>query len=67
MYRTLDSHDHSQHHSLMAERPCGADLQSIDWMWERLAETGPHGQRYVEKFEPEYRSLVYNSQSVNNR
>ena len=43
------------------------DLQSIDWVWERLAETGPHGQRYVEKFESEYRSLVYSCQSMNNR
>jgi len=38
-------------------------LISIDWVWERLAETGPHGQRYFEKFEPEYRSLVYALQS----
>ena len=34
-------------------------LQSIDWVWARLAETGPHGKRYVSQWEPEYRSLVY--------
>lgn len=39
------------------------DLHSIDWVWKRLAETGPHGQRYFDKFEPEYMSLVYHSQS----
>jgi hypothetical protein len=43
------------------------DLNSIDWVWSRLAETGPHGQRYVEKFEPEYRSFVDGSQSANTR
>jgi hypothetical protein len=35
------------------------NLQSIDWVWARLAKTGPHGQRYVANWEPEYRSLVY--------
>lgn len=40
------------------------DLHSIDWVWKRLAETGPHGQRYFDKFEPEYMSLVYHSQST---
>lgn len=43
------------------------DLNSIDWVWSRLAETGPHGQRYVEKFEPEYRAFVDGSQSANTR
>lgn len=38
-------------------------LESIDWVWARLAKTGPHGQRYVDKFEPEYRSLVYGASS----
>ncbi len=39
------------------------NLQSIDWVWARLAKTGPHGQRYFDKFEPQYRSLVYQEQS----
>jgi hypothetical protein len=37
------------------------DLLTIDWVWARLAETGPHGQKYVSKFEPEYTSVVYGS------
>ena len=39
------------------------DLHSIDWVWKRLAETGPHGQRYFDKFSPEYMSLVYHTQT----
>lgn len=31
------------------------DLSTTDWIWQRLAETGPHGQQYRAKFEPEYR------------
>lgn len=38
-------------------------LHSIDWVWERLAETGPHGKRYFEIFHPEYRSLIYRPQN----
>ena len=41
------------------------DLQTIDWVWERLAKTGPHGQKYFDKFGPEYRSLVYGTSSDN--
>lgn len=35
------------------------DLKTIDWIWTRLSETGPHGQRYVLTFEPQYREEVY--------
>ncbi|GDY22689.1 hypothetical protein LBMAG56_40360 [Verrucomicrobiota bacterium] len=31
------------------------DLATIDWISQRLAETGPHGQHYIEKWEPLYR------------
>lgn len=31
------------------------DLATIDWLWQRLAETGPHGQQYRQRFEPQYR------------
>ncbi len=31
------------------------DLETIDWIWRRLEDTGPHGKRYVERFEPQFR------------
>lgn len=31
------------------------DLATADWIWRRLAETGPHGAKYVARFEPKYR------------
>ena len=34
------------------------DLATVDWIWQRLAETGPHGRQYREKFEPQYRDHV---------
>ncbi len=39
------------------------DLKTVDWVWARLAETGRHGQRYVTRFEPQYRALVYGALS----
>ncbi len=38
------------------------DLTTTDWIWQRLGETGPHGQKYRQRFEPEYREDVYGSQ-----
>lgn len=38
------------------------DLSTTDWIWKRLGETGPHGQRYRKRFEPLYRESVYGSQ-----
>jgi hypothetical protein len=35
------------------------DLMTIDWIWQRLAETGSHGQQYRNRFEPIYREEVY--------
>jgi hypothetical protein len=35
------------------------DLSTTDWIWQRLAETGPHGRLYRKKFEPEYRLCLY--------
>lgn len=32
------------------------DLETLDWIWHRLANTGPHGAQYVEKFEGIYRA-----------
>ena len=34
------------------------DIQTLDWIWERLAETGPAGDKYVQKFGPVYREQV---------
>jgi hypothetical protein len=28
------------------------DPSTLIWIWDRLAETGPHGQRYVRRFKP---------------
>jgi hypothetical protein len=36
------------------------DLTTIDWVWERLGKTGAHGQKYRERFEPEYREGLKN-------
>lgn len=35
------------------------DLSTVDWVWARLAKTGPHGQQYRDRFEPQYRMVVY--------
>ncbi|MAP07555.1 MAG: hypothetical protein CMM00_01585 [Rhodopirellula sp.] len=35
------------------------DLDSVDWVWSRLAECSPHGEQYRERFEPQYRLTVY--------
>jgi len=43
----------------MAERlrvPVG--LATVDWVWERLGRTGPHGLNYRQRFEPDYREGV---------
>jgi hypothetical protein len=34
------------------------DLATIDWLWQRLGETGPHGRRYRHRFEPQYRESL---------
>jgi hypothetical protein len=34
------------------------DLVTIDWIWQRLGETGPHGKHYRQRFEPQYRGDV---------
>ena len=46
-------------HDVRKELEGEVSLQSIDWVWSRLAQTGPHGERYVKRFEPQYRSDVY--------
>jgi len=33
-------------------------LETIDWFWQRLAEAGPKGARYVSRYEPQYRSQL---------
>lgn len=35
------------------------DLATIDWIWARLAATGPHGEAYASRFLPQYRATVY--------
>jgi hypothetical protein len=37
------------------------DLSTTDWIWQRLAETGPHGRLYRKEFEPEYRLCLYST------
>ncbi|MEM7479399.1 MAG: hypothetical protein AAF483_30820 [Planctomycetota bacterium] len=39
------------------------DLDSIDWVWGRLAETSPRSEEYVQRFQPEYRFHVYGEPS----
>ena len=34
------------------------DLATIDWVWDRLGRTGPHGRSYQERFEPQYRESL---------
>lgn len=34
------------------------DLATIDWIWKRLGETGPHGRKYQSRFEPQYREQL---------
>ncbi len=34
------------------------DLDSLGWIWDRLATTGPHGARYAAKFEVIYRADI---------
>ena len=34
------------------------DLDTIEWIWDQLQDTGPHGRRYVEDYRPEYRREV---------
>ena len=41
-----------------AEFATGIDLATIDWIWRRLAQTGPHGKQYVERFEPQFREQM---------
>lgn len=30
----------------------GIDAGTIEWVWDRLAETGPHGKQYIDRFRP---------------
>lgn len=30
------------------------DLDTLRWIWDRLAQTGPHGKRYVERFRSQF-------------
>ena len=34
------------------------DLATVDWIWERLGRTGPHGRKYQQQFEPQYRESL---------
>lgn len=33
-------------------------LETVDWYWHRFAVASPGGQRYFDKFEPEYREQM---------
>lgn len=39
------------------------DIHSIEWIWTRLAETGPHGRKYVDRFKSEDMTVVDSSSS----
>jgi hypothetical protein len=43
------------------------DLATVDWIWERLGRTGPHGRQYRERFEPEYREMLQTSLELDRR
>jgi hypothetical protein len=30
------------------------DVDTLAWIWDRLAQTGPYGSRYVERFRPQF-------------
>jgi hypothetical protein len=34
------------------------DLGTLEWIWDRLAETGPHGQSYVSTFRKAWKELI---------
>jgi hypothetical protein len=34
------------------------NLATIDWVWQRLGETGPHGRQYRDRFESQYRDRL---------
>lgn len=38
------------------------DLTTIEWIGERLAETGPHGQQYMEKWRKQWQSMIQHAE-----
>ncbi|QDV23097.1 hypothetical protein [Aureliella helgolandensis] len=36
-------------------------IETLDWVWERLAQTGLRGKNYVARFRPEYRAVYFNN------
>ncbi len=34
------------------------DLTTIEWIGERLAETGPHGQQYMKKWREQWKRML---------
>ena len=43
------------------------NLKTIDWFWERLAETGKNGKGYVSNFEPQYRRMINEIEKAQSR
>jgi len=41
------------------------DMESIDWIWSRLALTGPYGREYVDRIWQEYKATVRDRNSEN--
>jgi hypothetical protein len=39
---------------LMPKLQGPVDLQTLVWVWDRLAQTGPHGRRYVGQHKPSF-------------
>jgi hypothetical protein len=39
-------------------------LDTIDWIWQQLAESGPHGRGYQQRWEPRYREELNMSLAV---
>lgn len=35
------------------------DLATLDWFWGRLAQTGSHGEAYINGYEPTYRMMIF--------
>lgn len=34
------------------------DFETLKWIWARLGETGPHGQRYIDRFGASFRDCL---------
>ena len=45
-------------HEIVARETAGADMATIDWLWDRFAQLTPSGRRYRENFRDQMRKYV---------